>query len=117
MAVMAMCKYFWLWCEVFFSNSVALPRRNLLEYLFRNCVAQAGAGQLRRALACLTAMSAGATERSQLSALPCWRRAAAEPVPLATSPRKAHSVQCLCIGTLVKVLGTLSALFSPSQLR
>ena len=46
----------------------------------------AGAGQLRRALACLTAMSAGATERSQLSSLPCWRRAAAEHVPLATSP-------------------------------
>ena len=45
-----------------------------------------GAGQLRRALACLTAMSAGATERSQLSSLPCWRRAAAEHVPLATSP-------------------------------
>ena len=39
-------------------------------------------------------MSVGATERSQLSALPCWRRAAAEPVPLATSPRKAHSAQC-----------------------
>lgn len=32
-----------------------------------------GAGQLRRALACLTAMAAGATERSALAGLPCWR--------------------------------------------
>ena len=55
-----------------------------------------GAGQLRRALACLTAMSAGATERSQLSSLPCWRRAAAQHVPLATSPCASIHFAILC---------------------
>lgn len=35
-----------------------------------------GAGQLRRSLACLTAMAAGASERSSLTTLPCWRGAA-----------------------------------------
>ena len=56
----------------------------------------AGAGQLRRALACLIAMSAGATERSQLSNLPCWRRAAAEHVPLATSARELAGITVQC---------------------
>ena len=67
-----------------------------------------GAGQLRRALACLTAMSAGATERSQLSSLPCWRRAASEHVPLTTSPRappaqtadtNQEPALCMCLHT------------------
>lgn len=53
-------------------DAAALSGLSLREEL-RLC---RGAGQLRRALACLTAMAAGATERSALTALPCWRGAA-----------------------------------------
>jgi hypothetical protein len=65
------------------TGQAALPEAAALSGLslraeLRLCQA---AGQFRRALACLAALAASATERSAVMALPSWRRAAAESLP------------------------------------